>query len=275
MKTKLWYTAALAAAGLALSPGSVRANVPVSSSYGDLILGFEANGSADDLEVNLGSYTQFLDATAPFTVTFGINPNTSATVTNLNSDLGIFGASGAWASNTSLLWGVVGVESTLPSINGYDVFLTQDPALGTTLDDQAATTTRGWATDIKAVDGASGLGAYANDGDSTEAADIGTSAANSWTDYADYGTSGFGTGKIVEQANGDSAIGSLNLYEVAPNGSTSTPATDVGSFTLNSSGGLTFTPAAVPEPSTWVSLIGGTLFLAFFRRRSLASRGQR
>jgi hypothetical protein len=267
MKNKLWYTAALAAAGLALAPGNVRANVPVSSSFGDLILGFEANGSPNDLEVNLGSYTQFTTATAPFTVSFGTNPSTSAAVTNLNSDLGIFGASGAWVSNTSLLWGVVGVQSTLPTTNGYDIFLSQDPNSGITLNNQAATTTRSWATDIKAVDSASGLGAYANDGYSTEAAAISTGAANSWTSFASFGTGSFATGHQVEQVDGDSALGSLNLYEVQDNGATSTPATDVGSFTLNSSGQLTFTPASVPEPSTWASIISGALFLAFFRRR--------
>jgi hypothetical protein len=42
----------------------------------------------------------------------------------------------------------------------------------------------------------------------------------------------------------------------------------VGAFTLNSSGDLTFTPASVPEPSTWFSMVLGALSLVFVRRRS-------
>jgi hypothetical protein len=266
MKKNLLYSAALAT-GLILTPGRGWANVPISSSGGDLILGFEASGSPDDLEVNLGPASQFLNATSPFTVTFGLNPTTSATVTNLYSDLGIFGANGAWASNTSLLWGAVGAVSNEPTSNSFDIYLTQDPALGTSIENQGYSTTRTWATHINALDSASGLGAYSNDGYSTEAAAISTGAPNSWSS-GDPDTTSFGTQQVVEQADGDSAIGSLNLLEDVPpgNNANGSDAKNLGTFTLNSAGDLTFTPAAVPEPSTWLSLIGGGLFLALFRR---------
>ena len=65
----------------------------------------------------------------------------------------------------------------------------------------------------------------------------------------------------------------LDLYALGNSGSvsTSTQATGtyLGSFTLASNGDLTF--QAVPEPSTYVMLIGGVALLGLVRRRSLVT----
>jgi hypothetical protein len=262
MKHKLLPIAALAAAGLALTPGHLHAtNVPASS--GDLILGFEASGSPDDLEVDIGSASLYLNATAPFNVTFGVVPGTSTVVTNLNSDLGIFGSGSTWASNTSLLWGVVG--DVFLTGNKYDIFLTQDAADATSIFNPNIAASRTDATGINTLTGSQGIAGSAADAFSTEAAAVPTGNTNSWTSFSPDNT-GFGPSVPVEQSNGDHAVGStLSLYELVPTGSGN--ASVLGSFSLNGAGDLTFTPAAVPEPSTWASVLAGALFLGFFRLR--------
>jgi hypothetical protein len=259
MNRKILPAAVIAAVGATLSPGQAWAtNVPTNP--GDLILGFEASGSSNDLEVDIGPYSQFLNATVPFQVTFGVVPGSSTVVNNLYSDLSSdFGASGAWVSNTSLLWGVVGFLSNEPASNSYDIFETQDAHDTDPIENPGYSGTRSDETPLNSV--LSGLSSSANDGFSTEAASISTGNANSWTSQ---GLSG------VEQQDGDPAIGStLNLFDLVPPGSSpnGSDAADIGSFSLNSSGDLIFTPTAVPEPATWLSIIGGGLLLGLFRRR--------
>jgi len=257
MNSKILSTSLIAAAGLALTPGLARAT-NVTANPGDLILGFEAPGSPDDLEVDLGSASRFLTATAPFNISFGVVPGTSTAVTNLNSDLGIFGSGSAWASNTSLLWGVVGSVGNQPTSNSYNIFYTQDAVDTDGYPNPGYSGSRGDNTPInnKVV---SGLAGSAQDAYSTAAAAVDLTGGNSWT------SQGF---SFVEQQDGDPAVGStLNLFELIPGNPASGNATDVGSFTLDSSGDVTFTPAAVPEPSTWASILGGGLFLGFFRLR--------
>ena len=65
------------------------------------------------------------------------------------------------------------------------------------------------------------------------------------------------------EANVDGAPTSLGLYEVKNVHNTSA-ATEEGVFTLSSSG-LTY--QAVPEPSTWATILVGAATLLGFRRR--------
>ena len=60
----------------------------------------------------------------------------------------------------------------------------------------------------------------------------------------------------------------LSLIRLTPG---SGPGIDLGDFSLSSAGVLTWTPAAIPEPSTYVSLaLGAGLLLLVVRRRSAA-----
>ncbi|MGA3169509.1 MAG: PEP-CTERM sorting domain-containing protein [Chthoniobacteraceae bacterium] len=266
MKKSLLSAALAAAAGLILVPSLARAVEPdVTGSDGDLILGFQLSGE-NDLEVDIGSLNTYLDATSAFPVTFGVVPadqtNPGTTVTSLNADLTAnFGA--GWNSNSLLFWGLAGAV-------GNTVFLSQDSANSNIPQRQTlngADTTSG---DINNTLLAS-LKESPSTTNSTEAASILTSAAGSWDSFTP-ATEAFDTGFNIEQAGDDTATDStLILWELAANGRNGGGnGVDIGSFTLNNSGDLTFTPAVVPEPSTWLSLISGALFLGLFqlRRRS-------
>ena len=274
MKTKLLPAAALAAACLALSPGLARAaepNVPYTA--GDLILGFQQSG-ANDLEVDIGPYTKYLNATSPFNVTFGVIPANQAgagvTVSNLTADLSATYGSG-WASNSGaslLQWGIIGDVATGASFTTY-----------LTIDSNNSTipvrpgNSGGSLYDAKIGSLSGALVASPSTANSTEAASVLTTAANSWDSFNPGNSFGSVGLPPIEQAFGaDGPTNStLNLWQDAPNGKNGGGnAVDIGSFTLDGSGDLTYTPVSVPEPSTWASIIGGAIFLGLFRfRRSL------
>jgi hypothetical protein len=271
MKTKNLFVALVATVGVTLTPGLARAaepNVPVS--YGDLVLGFQLSGD-NDLLVDIGPYTQYVNATSAFNVTFGLVPadqsGAGSTVTNLANDLTtVFGA--GWASNTGsslLQWGVAGKNGVT------NIFLTQDALNATIPQDPGNSVATTYASTVQSL--YNGLGGDPSTVNSTKAASVLSSAANSWTSFSP-GSNAFGSGLDTEQIAGsdgptDSTLTLLELVNNGTRGGDGQPATDIGSFTLNGAGDLTFTPAAVPEPSTWVSIIVGVLSLGFFRRRGL------
>jgi hypothetical protein len=231
-----------------------------------LILGLQLSGS-NDLEVDIGFLGTYLNATSPFDVTFGAvpsgQPNAGATVTNLNADLrSNFGA--GWDSNSLLFWGLAGTGTGSSS---NTVFLTVDSDNSNIPQREATSGANATSSDIDSLILA--LSESPSTTNSTKAASILTTAAGSWDSF-DPATQAFNTGFGIEQLDGvDTATDStLNLWELAPNGRNGGGnGTDIGSFTLNDSGQLFFTPAAVPEPSTWVSVAGGALILAFLRFR--------
>jgi hypothetical protein len=273
MKPILLPAALVAAAGLALAPGHARAqsSTKVSVNTGtDLYLGFEESGNGNNLIVDLGADTQFLDATAPFTVQFGAIPTgqagAGAAVTSLSTDLS--SNFGSWASSsgvTALKWGVVGDDENGPLTL---LFVTRD-SLNPTAPINASNNNIGlYAGNVDSL--GSTLSTDFSTDNSTEAAGVPatptTGQPNSWSSFAPY-TNAFGTGLDIEQSPGNGPLSTLTLFEEIPTTNGGGAATDIGSFTLASNGDLTFAPASVPEPSTWLSLIGGGLFLGFLRRR--------
>jgi hypothetical protein len=255
----------LAAAAFASLTPQVRAQSTVSTKPGDLVLGFQLSGD-NDLEVDLGSASTFLSDTSVTPLTFGVIPvgqtGAGSTVTSLNADL-TANYGGSWASSTSLLWGAAGAISTSSS---YDVFFTRDSSLSGFPNPGNS----GASEDASPINSlVTGLGGLESTNNSTVTASLSSSATDAWSTF-DPGTTAFSTAYDIENTNGTTAVAdSLTLWELVPsgrnpNGST---ATDVGSFALNNSGDLTFTPASVPEPSTWASIIVGALSLVFFRRR--------
>jgi hypothetical protein len=95
--------------------------------------------------------------------------------------------------------------------------------------------------------------------------------STSWTGE-DVSLAAFGGPSGIEQPDGGDFIGptdsQLDLYELQPS-STSASATLLGDFTLSNSGQLNFT-AAVPEPSTYATIMLGAAVLLFFHRRHAA-----
>ena len=269
MKPKLLPVALAAAAGFALAPGTARATEPnVTVNSGDLILGFQiSDGSANDLLVDIGPYSNYTNATSAFTINFGVIPadqtGAGATVGNLNADLTSNYGSG-WASNSLLQWGVAGNPG-----NSGEVFLTEDVNNTTPVKDLGFQPADGLYTQTN--NAVAGLSAAASSTNSTLVASLPTTGANSWSTFKP-SSNAFGTGLNIEQSPGDAAVGStLNLLELVNDGSRKgdgLAARDIGSFTLDGSGDLTFTPsAAVPEPSTWLSIISGAASLIFIGRR--------
>jgi hypothetical protein len=267
MKRNLLPAALLAAAGVTLSPGHARAQSDVPATNGDLILGFEESGVSNNLEVNLGSYATYLDATSAFNVTFGVIPSTSTVVTNLNADLTNVFTSG-WATNTGtpvVEWGIVGATpTTVSGVSTDDVFFTQDASNTTPIENPNNAGATADATDIN-TSYLAGLSVQTSSTNSTESAVVPTSYSNSYTSW---NSQDFGSGLDIENLGGPTNS-TLDLFELEPTGRNpnGSDATEIGSFALNSAGDLTFTPESVPEPSTWLSFIGGALFLGLFRLR--------
>ena len=269
MKTKILPAALIAAAGLALAPSVGRSQTysttTVSVTGTDLFLGFEETGNSYNLIADIGPYTRYLNATSPFTIQFGVIPTgqtgAGSAVTSLNTDLtGLFGSWATSSGVSALKWGVVGQDPNLPLL-----FVTEDSTV-------AAPRNASYSNIGTPLSNAgsleSTLGTDYSTTASTVAANVPSTATvdnpNSWSSFNPY-TNAFGTGLNIEQAPGDGPLSTLNLYEEIPNTNGTGTAKDLGTFTLGSNGSLTFSP--VPEPSTWLSLIGGALFLGFFRSR--------
>jgi len=271
---KLIIPAALLAAGLTFLPGRARAQSTTrvtEDANGDLYLGFEESGNANDLEVDIGSDSKYLDATSPFTVSFGVIPTGQAgagtPVTSLLTDLNSIFTTG-WSTSsgvTALRWGVAGDdESGSPTLLFFSLD-SANPNIPTNPSTQAAN------SHADAIDSFSFyLLSDFSTVNSTEAASVPATASvdnpDTWSSF-DPSTDAFGAGLNIEESPGDGPLSTLNLYEETPSANGGGGAKDIGSLTLAPDGDLTFAPAAVPEPSTWASVISGAFLLGFFNLR--------
>ena len=254
---------------------------------GDLILGFHQVGASNDLEVDLGQASTFVNAAAgsTFNVQFGLIPtaqlNAGNAVFNLNSDLtSVFGASWNNNSQTNLVrWGIAGTDAS------SKVFLTfAETTPGTVV--TPVSNGAGWGfagsnfTTIKNKINNNlglGIGGFTNQPTTNnsnvatiQSAGVFGSGNNAWQGFQDNNNGlAFGSGRIIEQPLSGSFNGptnsTLDLFQL-PN--TNSAGTYVGSFSLNNSGQLQF--SNVPEPSTaLLVLTSGAAFLALRRRRSV------
>ena len=245
----------------------------LTANSGDIFLAFRSDNVADtnSLIVNLGNQSLF---SATGTSVLNVNPTTAS---GLLADLNATFA--GWATRSDVHWGLFG---TINNANSY-IFGSKQATAGTltsayTLPGSTATV-NAVSSNISAVinDFKTGTGTANNSAiaylqaNSTAASSyagelttagkpafgIGSSAASNWTPSLFEGNFGSGTsGTALDLFRTQFTTGSLNL----------------GQFTINSSAGITFTPAAVvssvPEPSrALLSLIGfGSLLLRRQRR---------
>lgn len=294
-------------ARMALIAGVLTLQLPSASAVlttytaGDIFLGFRQGSASNTLAVNLGLLSKFLTpalggtatAGSSFNLQFGVIPNTSTPVTNLNADLtAVFGSS--WASNssngTSVRWSVSGLTNNdfdNTPINGYNartILVTkartnpaaQSAVLGSVIQDNFAGEFDSFANS-NIAGGFVGQNSTAN----SSVAFIGAkSDANNYdTRLGSSGSFGLGANRRIEQlasgANQGPTNSVLDFYLAPTAGSTlATSNTYLGNFSLNSAGELTFN--VVPEPSTWALLaLSGLVFTILLRRRAFAATLQK
>jgi hypothetical protein len=284
MKLNTLTMSALALAGLALVGSTAQA---VSYNTGDLFLGFRATGGTGantNYLINIGSASQFRDATSSFTLS----------ISGIDADLtAIFGA---WENRSDLLWSVIGGPSTtgLISDQANTIYASKaETVLGTPETAWARlsnSTQAGIATKIGDNAGTAGpaAGGYLNAPTTYNALPLSNAAAvaedqgaaNPWAKYQ-YGfgtpvanTTAFGQygAPGIEGSFGNGTAGAaLDLFRMVRSGlddgtgNTTGNGTYEGTFKINDNGQVSFN--VVPEPSSLAILSMGASLLGVFRLR--------
>ncbi len=271
MKLTKLTTAVVALAAAAVLGSSAQAQVTTNYTSGDLLIGFEQQGAASDYVVDLGSATQFLNASTPL--------NFQLSTTDLAADF-----TSNWAVNTNgatdVQWGVIGNdEGKVAQSNANTIWYTQGEVVaGTTnaaLTGKSASALHQVSSTIQNLEtGSGGFSGGTSTSDTTNGINQSATAANSWSSFAPGGYSGgtaFGLGFEIEQPGSGNNVGPtdsvLDLFEYVPGASS---ASLLGTFSLAGNGDLTFDPQAVPEPSAYaLGITALVLFGVLKRRRSM------
>jgi len=274
-KIKIAFIAAIGMTTLAISSYAQT----VTANDGDVLMGFRtigAPGNTQDLEVDLGSYTNFDQLVA----------GTTFTLTQLSPlDLsGTYGAS--WSSRSDLDWSVaatsynVGSSIGLPN-NTYFVTSLDTGGSSTVFKRQTSTLQLGISQNIDAFAG--GLTGESSTANSNSAALIPDSGNSYNTNISNDGSftrpwnansTSLMTFANVEN-NTNIPVGGYvqsDFYELLPTSSGTANALELGYFRLYDDGTLTFTE--VPEPSTYAVAALAALFVlitAICRRKAAKS----
>ena len=248
-------------AALIASPSVITAATVANPSANDIFLGFRASGgtgASTSYLVNLGQYSQFSGATPGSTISL-------SGIGDIGADLAAtFGAN--WSTRQDLFWGVFGVGS---SASATVYASREEPAPGAASAPWPllnSTTRSSTYSQINSV--INSIGGYRGSESTTNstvaALQTNSGQASSYNyQVATAGTTDFGPVSQWSSIEGDFGSGvagtRLDLFRI--NSSTvSTP----GSFSISSSGGLSFT--AVPEPASSLLGLVGTSLLVIRRR---------
>lgn len=300
-------TALLALAGVALLIPSARAGTITVNETCDLILGFRVGVVTDDqgaalpsqgigdsinLEINLGSASQFYNASAGSSFTLP-----GLVVADL---IAAYGSN--WNTRTDLFWGVIGTTGraygsltysagdTLASDATADGHAPAGTIWATRAEDTPGTQSTAWkrassySTQITVIEPLYSSGgplsasaSAASTDNSSTATLVGTATVGSWTSQENPSAGkSFKLNGLIDNTTNIPVDGFsvLDLYELKAGSGNGTL---LGAFGLNSAGELTFstdisTFAAVPEPSSMVLLaLAGGLFAMRLRRQRLAA----
>jgi len=246
MNTKIIPT--LAATLLALLPGAAF-SAQASFTAGDILMGFRATaepGSSSSYVVNLGPIATLRDATSATTLNLG----------NISADLvATYGPS--WYTRTDLFWGVAGTPSNVADVNGdpaptlYGSRVENTPGVPQTAWTVAGAQTRtGIATLMKGFQDA--FSTYEVTANSNKA--VLQSSANNYDWRAYMAPSG-----DADKTTGSKDFGAFAEIEANPSKTLSLfrlpnqqQGLFVGSFSINASGDVTFTPGATATTyATW------------------------
>jgi len=249
----------LAFAGLALIASSAKAQLVYND--GDLFIGYE-NGGAQDYLIDVGQASQF-------TTSSQLTLNLGSTGTDLSS---IFGSS--WFGSSTVKWGAAGATTFGDgSAAGDTVWATSTSTTPWSNSFDQSTPTGALAT----------IGGNFNGASSTANSNFAlleaTSNGASWASFESVANGG--TGNAANSSTSGSLSGyfqpgingltNQKLYLTELTEGSTTPGQVLGYFQENSSGVVTFTGSAVPEPSTYALMILGMAALFFvtkFGRRS-------
>ena len=256
----------LGAVGLAVgfSPGLSRAaTINTSATLGSVVLGFREDGSTTAYLVNLGVYTQFTGAT-PGSVT-------ALSLGNIGADLSTtFGI--GWNTRSDLYWGVFGTSNTSnPNLYASRARTNVStpsapwPNLSGSLTDRQ--NTAGQIGNVFAwIDGKSST---ANSNFGVVQSSV-SGSASYYVQVATPSVTDFGNTSqwtSIEGSFGSGTSGTVLDFFRVPNATLNGGVpSNLGSFSINNSGNVSFT--AVPEPSTYALLaLAGTVFMIFVRIR--------
>jgi len=275
--------AILAVAGLSLVTMTAQAQLDTTFNYNDVLFGFRAssgNGTSTQLVFNLGSAQSFRDATANRVNFANIGSSLSSTYdadwfNRTNLFAGFIAATNGTNSDNSGDTGVgSGVGQTDPNSTIY--VSRSRTSVGTVGSAQGSTPGGTIALDPQAAGLAiNSLGSTFNTNQSGGQASLPTATANGWaTNVTASNAADFGTFNIEAAfTSGNFTFGSAgtvermwDFYRVPNFGETTGVGQFQGTFTINSSGDVSF--IAVPEPSTYALLGLGAIvgFIAYRRR---------
>jgi hypothetical protein len=266
-KTRLLTTAllALAGIGLAVTPASAAS---VSYSDGDLFLAFYATGGSGkptDYLVKLGTASTFQNASSPMTLNIG----------DIGSDLvATYGAD--WNTRSDLYWGVFGTTytQTVGSDPANTIYMTKSESSIGSIEKGFTRTSSGqqgvYAADMHSVGFAYGNYGYTSTVNSNVGVLQSIDAQNAFEDYQSTQNGIVTSFTIYNNTMGNFGNltdgTALDLFRMTPGNPTSNLAGDyLGTFTIDDSGVVTFSP--VPEPGTCVLIGAAAAFLLVVIRR--------
>jgi hypothetical protein len=246
MKHHIITTALIVGAGVAFAAQSQAANT------GDVILAFQTptgTGNTINLEVDLGPVTNFTNATGPLNLgNFG---------SQLAADYG-----SSYYTRTDLMYAAFAATG-LTGADGYPkktLFVT-DVAPNNQVDNSSTAN----GTSSSAILGA--VNFYNQTGPGSGPENIDATQSGSYTSYDQNGVQ-FST--LAGLDNVLSGVSNFDLmYPAGTSGATlGGPSQDLGTFAIDPTGTVTFTPTSAPEPASAGLLALGALALGFVRRRA-------
>lgn len=240
----------------------------LSYSKGDLLMGFYDPSASQTYLVDIGAASTYRDATSSFTLNIG----------NIAADLStVFGSN--WNTSSSLMWGVFGtIYQATAGINGdpnYTLYASApEPTIGqegTPWSAKSANAQANVGAKIQNVGAVASSLNYSTTANSNDAVIEGVTDSGSFASYqTNNGFTSFSyfngaLGGGTNAAGSDLSTAPLDLFRMttANNGN---PGTYEGTFSISSSGVVTFDPQAVPEPSTVASIAFGGIFLLLLAR---------